>query len=82
MIENCGGTVEDVRRTAAQIEATNQTAPHTYFIVTVESDVHLTGDLLRNKKEKIKYICNTELIFHAVMSQEIEIEPWSINVVD
>ncbi|KAL3271355.1 hypothetical protein HHI36_021839 [Cryptolaemus montrouzieri] len=81
LIESCGGIVERIRRSAAQIEVTNQTAPHSYFIVTHEDDIHLTADLLRNKKEKIKYICNTELIFHAVMSQKIEVEPWAIKVI-
>lgn len=75
-----GGVVERIRRSAAQIEATNANSPYSYFIITHENDLHLIADLLKNKKEKVKMICNAELIFSAILRQTFEVEPYSVCV--
>ncbi|KAJ8910501.1 hypothetical protein NQ315_012348 [Exocentrus adspersus] len=80
LIQCCGGTVERIRRSAAQIEATNINSPYSYFIITHENDLHLVADLLKNKKDKMKIICNVELIFSAILKQTFEFEPYVVCV--
>lgn len=80
LITCSGGVVEKIRRSAAQIEATNTTSPYSYFIITHENDLHLVADLLKNKKEKVKMICNAELIFSAILRQTFEVDPYSVCV--
>lgn len=80
LITCSGGVVEKIRRSAAQIEATNTTSPYSYFIITHENDLHLVADLLKNKKEKLNIICNAELIFSAILRQTFEVDPYSVCV--
>lgn len=80
LIQNCGGVVERIRRSAAQIEATNINSPYSYLIITHENDLHLVADLLKNKKEKIRTVCNAELIFSAILKQTFEVEPYTVKI--
>lgn len=80
LIQACGGVVERIRRSSAQIEATNANSPYSYFIVTQEDDLHLVADLLRNKKDRMKVVCSVELIFSAVLRQTFEVEPYAVCV--
>lgn len=80
LIELCGGRVERIRRSRAQIEAASLTAPSTYFIITAKEDLHLVGDLLRNKKDKQRVVCNAELVLSAILRQEFEVEPYAVSV--
>lgn len=80
LIQNCGGVVERVRRSSAQIEATNINAPYSYVIITHENDLHLVADLLKNKKEKIRTVCNVELILSAILRQTFEVEPYAVKI--
>lgn len=80
LIQHCGGIVERIRRTSAQIEATNVNSPYSYVIITHENDLHLVADLLKNKKEKIKTVCNAELIFSAILRQTFEVEPYTVKI--
>lgn len=80
LIQASGGKVERIRRSAAQIEATNISSPYSYFIITHENDLHLVGDLLKNKKDKFKIVCNVELIYSAVLNQTFEVEPYAVSV--
>lgn len=80
LIQSCGGIVEKVRRTAAQIEATNINSPYSYIIIIHERDIHLVADLLRNKKDKVKVVCNPELIFSAILKQTFEVDPFAVKV--
>lgn len=80
LIQASGGTVERIRRSASQIEATNINSPYSYFIITHENDLHLVADLLKNMKDKMKIICNAELIFSAILKQTFEVEPYAVCV--
>lgn len=80
LIQACGGVVERIRRTSAQIEATNINSPYSYVIITHENDLHLVADLLRNKKEKVRIVCNAELIYSAILKQTFEVEPFTVKV--
>lgn len=80
LIQSCGGVVERIRRSSSQIEATSINSPYSYFIVTHENDLHLVADLLKNKKDKMKIVCNVELIFSAVLKQTFEVEPYAVCV--
>ncbi|CAH1132708.1 unnamed protein product [Ceutorhynchus assimilis] len=81
LIELSGGKLERIRRSRAQIEATNATSPLSYFILTAREDLHLVADLLKNKKDKQKVVCNVELVLSSVMKQEFEVEPYAVSVV-
>lgn len=80
LIHNCGGVVERIRRSSAQIEATNANAPYSYVIITHENDLHLVADLFKNKKEKIRTVCNVELILSAILRQTFEVEPYAVKI--
>nr|CAH7749107.1 unnamed protein product [Callosobruchus chinensis] len=80
LIQCSGGVVERVRRSSAQIEATSINSPYSYFIITHENDLHLVADLLKNKKDKMKIVCNVELIFSAILKQTFEVEPYAVCV--
>lgn len=80
LILSCGGIVEKNRRSMAQIEATNANSPYSYVILTHENDLHLVADLLRNKKDKIRIVCNVELILSAILKQTFEVEPYAVKV--
>lgn len=80
LIQSCSGTVERIRRSSAQIEATNVNSPYSYVIITHENDLHLVADLLKNKKEKVRIVCNVELIFSAILRQTFEVEPYAVKV--
>ncbi|XP_072382346.1 uncharacterized protein Ptip [Diabrotica undecimpunctata] len=80
LIQNCGGIVEKHRRSSSQVEATTLNSPYSYFIITHEDDLHLVADLLRNKKDKLKVVCNVELIFSAILKQTFEVEPYAVCV--
>ncbi|XP_060533249.1 PAX-interacting protein 1-like [Cylas formicarius] len=80
LIECCGGVVERIRRTKAQIEVTNSNSPLSYFILTTKHDLHLVADLLKNKKEKQKVVCNVELVLSAVLKQNLEVDPYAVSV--
>lgn len=80
LIQSCGGVVERIRRSSAQIDATSVNSPYSYFIVTHENDLHLVADLLKNKKDKMKIVCNVELIFSAILKQTFEVEPYAVCV--
>lgn len=80
LIQSCGGVVERIRRTSAQIEATNFNAPYSYLIVTHENDLHLVADLFKNKKEKVRIVCSVELIFSAILKQTFEVEPFTVKI--
>lgn len=79
LIECSGGMVEKNRRTLAQIEATNVNSPYSYVILTHENDLHLVADLLKNKKDKIRIVCNSELILSAILKQTFEVEPYAVK---
>lgn len=80
LIQNSGGVVEKIRRSQAQIEATNLSAPYSYVILTHENDLHLVADILKNKKDKVRVVCNVELVLSAVLKQTFEIEPYAVKV--
>lgn len=80
LIQNCGGIVERTRRTLSQIEATNLNSPYSYVIITHEKDLHLVADLLKNKKEKVRVVCNVELILSAILKQTFEVEPYAVKI--
>ncbi|KAF5294347.1 hypothetical protein FQR65_LT10800 [Abscondita terminalis] len=80
LIQSCGGCVEKHRRTLSQIEATNINSPYSYIVLTHANDLHLVYDILRNKKDKIRTVCNVELIYSAILKQTFEIEPYSVQV--
>lgn len=80
LIQNCGGVVERIRRSATQIEATNVNSPYSYVILTHENDLHLVADLLKNKKDKMRVVCNVELILSAILKQTFEVEPYAVKV--
>lgn len=80
LIQSCGGIVERTRRTLSQIEATNVNSPYSYVIITHEKDLHLVADLLRNKKEKIRVVCNVELILSGILKQTFEVEPYAVKI--
>jgi PAX-interacting protein 1 len=80
LVQSCGGVVERIRRTSAQIEATNMNSPYSYIIITHENDIHLVADLLKNKKDKIRIVCSAELIFSAILKQTFEVEPFAVKV--
>ncbi|XP_057658096.1 PAX-interacting protein 1-like isoform X1 [Diorhabda carinulata] len=80
LIQCCGGIVEKHRRSSSQIEITTVNSPYSYFIITHEDDLHLVADLLRNKKDKMKVVCNAELIFSAVLKQTFEVDPYAVSV--
>ncbi|EFA05726.1 PAX-interacting protein 1 [Tribolium castaneum] len=80
LVQSCGGIVEKIRRTSAQIEATNINSPYSYIIITHENDIHLVADLLRNKKDKVRIVCSAELIFSAILKQTFEVEPFAVKV--
>jgi PAX-interacting protein 1 len=80
LVQSCGGVVERIRRTSAQIEATNINSPYSYIIITHENDIHLVADLLKNKKDKIRIVCSAELIFSAILKQTFEVEPFAVKV--
>lgn len=79
LIECCSGTIEKNRRTLAQIEATNLSSPYSYIILTHENDLHLVADLLKNKKDKVRIVCNSELILSAILKQTFEVEPYAVK---
>lgn len=79
LIQSCGGVVERTRRSSAQIEATNASAPYSYIIVTHENDLHLVADLLK-KKEKARTVCNVELVYSAILKQTFEVEPYTVKI--
>ncbi|KAK9754172.1 BRCA1 C Terminus (BRCT) domain [Popillia japonica] len=79
LIEFCGGNVERNRRTLAQIEATNISSPYSYIILTHENDLHLVADLLKNKKDKVRIVCNSELVLSAILKQTFEVEPYAVK---
>lgn len=81
LIQSCGGIVERIRRSGSQIEATNINSPYSYVILTHENDLHLVADLLKNKKDKIRIVCNVELILSAILKQTFEVEPYAVKVV-
>lgn len=81
LIQNCGGIVERIRRSGSQIEATNINSPYSYVILTHENDLHLVADLLKNKKDKIRIVCNVELTLSAILKQTFEVEPYAVKVV-
>ena len=80
LVQSCGGVVERIRRTAAQIEAMNVNAPFSYIIITHENDIHLVADLLRNKKDTNRIVCSAELIFSAILRQTFEVDPYAVKV--
>ncbi|KAJ8973925.1 hypothetical protein NQ317_001131 [Molorchus minor] len=80
LIQSCGGIVERIRRSSVQIEATSINSPYSYFIVTHENDLHLVADLLKNKKDKMRIVCNVELILSAILKQTFEVEPYAVCV--
>ncbi|CAG9814579.1 unnamed protein product [Phaedon cochleariae] len=80
LIRCSGGIVEKHRRSSTQIEATAINSPFSYFIVTHEDDLHLVADLLRNKKDKMRIVCNAELIFSSILRQTFETEPYAVCV--
>lgn len=80
LIHGCGGVVERIRRSSAQIEATNANSPYSYVIITHENDLHLVADLFKNKKEKIQTVCNVELILSAILKQTFEVEPYAVKI--
>ncbi|XP_025831025.1 PAX-interacting protein 1-like isoform X3 [Agrilus planipennis] len=80
LVQSCGGVVEKIRRTASQIEATNISSPYSYIILTHENDLHIVYDVLRNKKNKVKIVCNVELLLSAILKQTFEIEPYTVKV--
>ncbi|KAK4878474.1 hypothetical protein RN001_010980 [Aquatica leii] len=80
LIVSCGGCVEKHRRTLSQIEVTNINSPYSYIILTHANDLHLVYDVLRNKKDKIRTVCNVELIYSAILKQTFEVEPYSVQV--
>lgn len=81
LIELSGGKLERIRRSRAQIEATNSTAPFSYFILTAKEDLHLVADLLKTKKDKQRIVCNVELVLSAILKQEFEVEAYAVSVV-
>lgn len=81
LIESSGGKLERIRRSRAQIEAMNTASPLSYFILIAKEDLHLVADLLKNKKDNQKVICNVELVFSAVLKQHFEVEPYAVSVV-
>ncbi|XP_076254688.1 uncharacterized protein LOC143192843 isoform X2 [Rhynchophorus ferrugineus] len=81
LIEACGGRLERIRRSKAQIEASNATSPLTYFIIISKEDLHLVADLLKHKKEKQRVVCNVELVLSAILKQHFEIDPYTVSVV-
>lgn len=81
LIEHCGGVVERVRRNLVQIEGTNANSPYSYIIITHANDLHLIGDLFKNKNQKIRaMVCNAELIFSAILKQTFELEPYTVKI--
>lgn len=80
LIESCGGSVERHRRTLSQIEITNLNSPYSYIILTHANDLHLIYDVLSNKKDKIRTVCNVELIYSAILKQTFEVEPYAVQV--
>ncbi|CAH1111777.1 unnamed protein product [Psylliodes chrysocephalus] len=80
LIQCCGGTVEKHRRSSSQIEAATINNPYSYFVITHEDDLHLVADLLKNKKDKMRIVCNAELVFSAVLKQTFEVEPYAVSV--
>lgn len=82
LIELSGGSLERIRRSRAQIEATNLTSPFSYFILTAHNDLHLVADLLKSKKDnKQRVVCNVELVLSAILSQEFHIDRYAVSVV-
>lgn len=80
LIKSCGGLVEKNRRTVLQIEATNLNSPYSYIILTHANDLHLVYDVLRNKKDKVRTVCNVELIYSAILRQTFEIDSYAVQV--
>ncbi|ENN75011.1 hypothetical protein YQE_08327, partial [Dendroctonus ponderosae] len=82
LIELSGGSLERIRRSRAQIEATSLTAPFSYFILTAHNDLHLVADLLKSKKDtKQRVVCNVELVLSAILSQDFQIDKYAVSVV-
>lgn len=78
IIELAGGTVESKRRSLQQIESANANVPCSYIILTVENDLHLVYDCLKNSNQK--FVSSCEVIFNSILNQEFNIDEFLVKV--